>query len=130
MQLAQQLEPKLVLGVAPRVEHEPAARDARDERRDGEERASRRRASTPSPDRPEDGVDGRLRLPVDAVHRQLKRRQRQRPDDVLRPVAARALDDTHANAKLDARMHLGLGRTMGLGSLTCASPLGLHSIAG
>jgi hypothetical protein len=27
-------------------------------------------------------------------------------------------------------MHLGLGRTMGLGSLTCASPLGLHSIAG
>src|SRR5580658_8149584 len=83
MQLAQELEPQLVFGVASRVEDGPAACDPRRERSHCKNQHDQSRLPNGPRRASEDDVDRRFRLPVDAIHRELKRCERERPYNVL-----------------------------------------------
>ena len=86
VQLSQERGAQVVLGVAPRVEDEPSARHARHEghQREGQERIDSQSAGFFIAD--DDGVDGVLRAPVDAVHRHLKHGERGGTEDVTLAV--------------------------------------------
>ena len=85
MQAVEQVLAKLVFDVAAGVEAEEAATDAGEEREDRQEQHPQRRSHGGRRTwvaLAEDGIDGLLRQPVDAIHAQLKHRQHQRASQV------------------------------------------------
>ena len=87
MELGQELEAKLVFGVAARVEHVPAAGDAGDEADHRQNQHGRRGLPSLRGHRPEQRVNRGLRLEIDAVHRKLKHAERQRAGQELAGMA-------------------------------------------
>ena len=88
VQPGQQQRAQLVLGVAPRVEDEPAAGHPGDEGQQGQQEDEGGRPGDPLGRAPEDLVDGGAGQPVDAVQRELEHRQHDGPRQVAGQVPA------------------------------------------